>query len=89
MFKLIFLAHNVCVSSDANADSILLLDLAIAQLVVELVGCGVKGVSTLLFFITVIIIKNGSLTNGHTYDRAAMLVSAPRAPVAVTALGSK
>lgn len=45
--------------------------------------------STWVFIITVIIIKNGGLTDGHTDDRAAMLVSASRAPVAVTALRSE
>lgn len=45
--------------------------------------------STWVLLITVVIIENGGLADGHTDDRAPMLVCASRAPVAVTALGSQ
>lgn len=39
--------------------------------------------------ITVVIVKNWSLTNRHSNDRAAMLVCASRTPITVTALRSE
>lgn len=45
--------------------------------------------SNWVLLITVVIIKNGGLADGHTNNRASMLVCASRSPVAVTTLGSK
>lgn len=45
--------------------------------------------SSWVLLIAVVIVKNGGLADGHTNDGASMLVCAPRAPVAVTALGSE
>lgn len=45
--------------------------------------------STWILLVTVVIIKNRGFADGHTNDRASMLVRASRAPVAVTALGSE
>lgn len=86
MLDLVVLAHHV---SLPNVNSVVILGLTIIQLRVELVGRRVKGVSTWVLLVTVVIIKNGGLTYGHSNDRASMLVCVSRAPVAVTALGSK
>lgn len=86
VFDIVILAHDVCMSSNANINSIFIENLPIVELVVELVGCGVKRVSNSILVIAIVIIKNGSLANRHSDDRAAMLVSAPGAPVTVTAL---
>lgn len=84
MLKLLLLVHDVCVSSDVH--SVVLLNPAIVQLVVELVRCRVMRVSTWVFVIAVIIIEYGGLANRHADHRAAVLVGASRAPVAVAAL---
>lgn len=83
MLNLIFL---VCM---CQVDSIVLMDLPIIQLGVELSGCGVKRVYTGVLLVTVIIIENGSLADGHANDGASVLVRTSRAPVTVTALGSE
>lgn len=86
VLELIILAHHVRVSSDANVYSIVLMHLPIVQLVMELVRRGVERVSALVVLIAVVVIKNGGLADGHADDRAAVLVSASRDPVAVAAL---
>lgn len=86
MLNLVLLAHHVRMS---GVNSTVLLDLPIAELGVELVGRGVQRVSTWVVFVAVVIIKYGGLADGHTDDRAPVLVCVSRAPVAVTALGSK
>jgi len=86
MLYIIVLADHVSMSSNANVDSIVIQDLPVAELVVELVGCGVTRVPASIFLVTVVIIENWGLSNWHSDDRAAMLMSASGAPVAVTAL---
>ena len=87
MLKLVVLAHHVCVSPDADVHSVVLLQLPVAQLVVELVGRGVQRVSPLVVLVAVVVVQDGGLADGHADDGAAVLVGAPRAPVAVAALG--
>lgn len=86
MLDLVILAHHVCVP---DVNSIVLLDLPIAELGVELVGRGVKRVTAWVLLVAVVIIEDRGLADGHTYDRAPVLVCASRAPVAVAALGSQ
>lgn len=89
MLNVIFLAHHVCVSSNADVYSVVLLHLSIIHLVVELVGRGVKRVPALVLLVAVVIVENGGLADGHADDGAAVLVGAPRGPVAVAALRSE
>lgn len=84
MLNLVFLAHDVRVP--AGADAVVLLGLPIAQLAVELVGCGVHGVSARFVLITVVIVEDGGFPDGHADDRVPVLVRASGAPVAVAAL---
>ncbi len=86
MLDLVILAHYISVR---NVNSILLMELSVTQLVVELVGRGVKRVSALVLLVAVVIIKNGGLADRHADDGAPMLVSVSRAPVAVTTLRSE
>ena len=60
-------------------------DFPIAQLVVDLVGCGGVCVSHLIVLITVIVIKDGGLPDGHANNRTVLEL--PGAPEAVPTLG--
>lgn len=86
MLKPVLLAHHVCVPSDANVDSIVLMHLPIVQLVVQLVGCGVERMAALLVLIAVVVVEDGGLTDGHADDGAAVLVGVAGAPVTVATL---
>lgn len=65
---------------------VVLAELPVVQLVVELVGGGVERVPAMVVFVAVVVIQDGGLANGHPDDRAAVLVRAARAAVAVAAL---
>lgn len=85
VLQFFFLAQDVSVPTDS--DSIVLLDLPVAQFVVELVGGGVQRACHWVLLVTVVVIENGGLADGHADDRAAVLVSVSGPPVAVAALG--
>lgn len=83
LLNIVFFAHRVRVPS--NVKSIILQDISIAELV-ELVGRGVQRVPPSVLVVTVVIIENGGFPDGHSNDRAAVLVISSGAPVAVATL---
>lgn len=84
MLDFIVLAQHVAVP---HVDPIVLVRFPVGKLGVKLVWSGVERVSTRLVLITVVVVQDGRLSDGHADDGAAVLVvAASRAAVAVAAL---
>lgn len=86
MLDIVVFEDHVRVPTNTNVDPVIVQDVPIAELVVELVGCGVMRVSASVLVIAVVIIENRGFSNGHSDDGAAVLLSASGPPVAVTTL---
>lgn len=89
MLKFFFLAHDVRVSPDADVHPVVVVELPVAQFVVQLVGRGVQRAPDGVVLVAVVVVQDRGLADGHADDGAAVLVGVPGAPVAVAALRSE